>query len=352
MIGYYGKENLGDEAILSSVLRLMEENGIDRSRVVVASFASDDTSARHGVRSISVLSVIGVFRTLLCSSHLLFSGGGYHFSGVPLLYYLGLVLCAKILGVSVCFLAIGVEPVQGRLNQMLTRWLLAHADWLSVRDDLAANEIKRITGRTSVRVTADPALTIQCENISSCPKDRPVIAVSFLTARNAPKYSHIRPLFPVIVDWIIERFDADVVLVATSRGEGDLDVIREVVRKCDNASRISQAPWPHNLEELCSVLGAADFVVAMRLHCLILSSLVGTPFAAISRSPKVEAFARRMRQPIVGDIETDLPDLLRNIEEAYHQRGTAAEQLTEKVRLLGSQVREEFGGFAVLLQQQ
>lgn len=321
MTGYYGKGNLGDEAILESSLKLLEKCGVSRDSVTVASHKPSETSVIHGVRSIPIRSPLLVIAEICRSTHLFHCGGGYRLSGLPLSYLAIRVILARLLRKKVCFVGIGVEPVKGYFNAVQSKIVFRLADYVSVRDDFSALELFRVSGRSNIFVSADLVMsnTVECSLIERN-LGRPVVVVSLLTARNAAKYERIRRFYPAIVNFLIERLGAHVVLVATSSGEGDLDVVREVIEHCGHRTWLEAHPWTSTLFGLASLVGGADFLVGMRLHSLILASLVGTPFAAISRSPKVTAFAKSMGQPIVGDVNSDLDVILEGLERSFRER--------------------------------
>ena len=106
--GYYGFGNLGDEAILSSIIERLEESVGDLEVVVLSNSSSVEMSGRPGVRCIGRLSPISVFREMLGADLVISGGGGLlqdstGFSTV--VYYLGIVKLALMMGKKVLFYA-------------------------------------------------------------------------------------------------------------------------------------------------------------------------------------------------------------------------------------------------------
>jgi polysaccharide pyruvyl transferase WcaK-like protein len=51
-----------------------------------------------------------------------------------------------------------------------------------------------------------------------------------------------------------------------------------------------------------AAIGSARLVIGMRLHALVLAAAAGVPAIAVSYDPKVDAFATRVGQTIVGNV--------------------------------------------------
>lgn len=51
-----------------------------------------------------------------------------------------------------------------------------------------------------------------------------------------------------------------------------------------------------------SVIGNVRFVIGMRLHSIIFSAVMNTPFIGISYDPKIDRFVKRMDMYLAGHI--------------------------------------------------
>lgn len=336
--GYYGKQNLGDEAILASFLHEIEKYGHRRSQVRVVTADEDDTRNRHGVTPVRRGSVMAVVKAILRSHHVVLFGGGWHFEKLrAVLYALFLVLSARLFGRSFSIVCIGVEPITNPLSRFLVRVILRASDWVSVRDETSAQEFLKACASAKVIVAADPVFS----EIYSGPaqkhicqelRSRPVVAVSLLDARGAKKYAIIRKDYHNIVDGIIERLDAEVILVCTSPGEGDVEVARYILKSCKHADRVHVHECAKNLVDLIPVVASSDLMVGMRYHALAMAALVGVPFAAIVRSPKVESICSILGQPILAYVDSyDVNSILDNVCGAFAQRELLCRNLRETV---------------------
>lgn len=70
--GYYGFENLGDEAVLEGIITLL---GAAEIEITVLSARPEITSKRYGVKSIGRYSIIQILASL-AEADLFISGGG------------------------------------------------------------------------------------------------------------------------------------------------------------------------------------------------------------------------------------------------------------------------------------
>ena len=113
--GYYGSKNAGDEAMLAAMLEVLGD--LDpKLHITVISASPADTSARHGVESVSWLSLPSIIKALW-RADLLISGGGSLLQNVTsrrsLYYYLAIIFLAVIMRKKVMLYAQGIGPIIG-----------------------------------------------------------------------------------------------------------------------------------------------------------------------------------------------------------------------------------------------
>ena len=73
--GYYGFDNLGDEAILAALCQDLAALGVSRREIAVPSGNPAKTAALHGVTALGRFDLPGIWRAL-SSARCLISGGG------------------------------------------------------------------------------------------------------------------------------------------------------------------------------------------------------------------------------------------------------------------------------------
>lgn len=141
--GYYGFDNIGDEAILLSIIQALKERKADID-ITVLSHNPQRTSNLYGVKAVNRWSLKEVKATLK-DSDLLISGGGsllQDITGIKsLLYYLGVVGLARRLGKPVFFYAQGIGPVDGWLGRRLMRLTVNRVEAVTVRDEQSRDDL-------------------------------------------------------------------------------------------------------------------------------------------------------------------------------------------------------------------
>jgi polysaccharide pyruvyl transferase WcaK-like protein len=160
-----------------------------------------------------------------------------------------------------------------------------------------------------IHLTADPAFLLGPEELSPdvLRADGVEIErrlVGFSVREPGPAAPDINPdkyyaLLANAADFIIKRYDADVVFVPMERT--DVQHSHAVVahmQKAENAEILRRRYTPR---QLIDVMGHFDFAVGMRLHFLIFAVLRGVPFAALPYASKVAG--------LLEDLEMEMPPL-------------------------------------------
>ncbi|HOF87886.1 MAG TPA: polysaccharide pyruvyl transferase CsaB, partial [Armatimonadota bacterium] len=187
--GYYGYNNLGDEAVLGGLLAGLRA-AAPAVRPVVLSGDVAATERLHAVDAIPRMG-LGAVRAALREADLFVSGGGSLLQDVTSLrsplYYLGLLWLAQRAGVPTMALAQGMGPLRHPLNRLLARRILNRARAITVRDDASAAFLAGLgVDRPPIEVTADPSFLLEPDESdrlarwweSRLPAGRPVIGVA------------------------------------------------------------------------------------------------------------------------------------------------------------------------------
>ncbi|NLK01375.1 MAG: polysaccharide pyruvyl transferase CsaB, partial [Clostridia bacterium] len=135
--GYYGFQNAGDEAILYSIIKALRKVSPDIEMLVLSNSPSE-TSLRHGVEAANRWCIKEIYSEIR-KSDLFISGGGSLLQDVTglksLVYYLGIVFLAKLLGKPVMFYAQGIGPINSFIGRVLTKIAADRVDLITVRDE-------------------------------------------------------------------------------------------------------------------------------------------------------------------------------------------------------------------------
>jgi polysaccharide pyruvyl transferase CsaB len=344
--GYYGYNNLGDEAILVALVQQLRAMAPDVD-LVALSGAPERTASALGIRAVNRLAVPAVWQALR-DADLFISGGGSLLQDVTGLgsvpYYLGLMRLAKLAGARTMMLGQGVGP----LGLPTSRWLVGlevrGLDAVTVRDEDSRELLARCgvpLGR--IELTADPVLALapaspeRADEIAArlgLVPGRPTIAVS---VRNWNTwYERQLKAFSAVLAQRAEAWDAQILLLPFHR-PGD-EVLSDELRYCLETRPEAHRPHVAVLEEdlapqdMMALLGRVDLLVGMRLHALIMAAAVGTPAVGVVYDPKIAAFAARAGFPTVESVTAleQSDRLAALLQRTWEERGATRATLRER----------------------
>jgi polysaccharide pyruvyl transferase CsaB len=289
LCGYYGEGNGGDEALLASVLQMLPKH----ISPVVLSGKPEETQQRYGVEAVPRFATREVFQSLRSSQALIFGGGSLiqDVTGWKSpLYYIGLGLTARSLGLKVIAWAQGVGPLQHRLTTLLARQFFRSCHSTSVRDSDSAQILRR--WGLDPLVAPDPVWALHAQlEMGSSGQPRPRIAVC------------LRPhpwLTPVRLEAICEALailqqqtGATLLFVALHHGQ-DPPLARQLLLAMPGPCQVIDLVEPH---QLMGVFQTVDLTISMRLHGLIMAAASGSRCFALSYDPKVSSLMLALGMP-------------------------------------------------------
>ena len=161
--GYYGFDNLGDEAVLAAILHQLG-NLAPGSRCIVISGNPASTAEEHGAEAVSRFDIKGLW-TALRQGMVFISGGGTLFQDVTstrsLHYYLLMVILARAFRLPVVIYGQGIGPFVSKLNSLLTRRVLKLCRLIIVREREAYRQLVEWGfDEEQLYLAADPAVAL------------------------------------------------------------------------------------------------------------------------------------------------------------------------------------------------
>src|SRR6056297_1703138 len=122
LAGYYGFNNIGDEAILEMFLRIIE-NRTNKKNIKILTADPQKTKKKFGIEGIDRYSFTKVNKGIL-DSDVIIVGGGSLLQDVTskrsIYYYLYIIFIAKILNKKIALLSQGIGPINGKINKIIT----------------------------------------------------------------------------------------------------------------------------------------------------------------------------------------------------------------------------------------
>ncbi|HEY9856146.1 MAG TPA: polysaccharide pyruvyl transferase CsaB [Stenomitos sp.] len=338
--GYYGFGNLGDEAILATLVQQLK----DRYELVVLSADPASTEAEFGVRAIGRTDMGAIWQALGGASLFLSGGGGLMqdvTGSLSVPYYAGLMKLAQWRRVPTMVFGQGVGPLKNRSSRLMVRAAFGRAQALTVRDQ-ASYDLVRSLGVSADRVVlaADPVLCLKpadseridaiAQSIGLSP-DLPKIAVAV-----RPWYTWFERQFKVFNTALTQlsmEAGAQLVLLPFQM-PGDERITEELYdclryRPEGHVAPVAMLQAPLTAPEMEGLIGRMDMVIGMRLHALIMAASSGVPSVGLVYDPKVAHLCNQWGFPSVPSIEAldDANSFERMLSNAWKERAATKERL-------------------------
>ncbi|MEE0866799.1 MAG: polysaccharide pyruvyl transferase CsaB [Clostridia bacterium] len=340
--GYYGLGNTGDEALLRCMIEDLRRISPD---ITITALSANKllTKRLYGVNTVNRYNPFAVFKELK-KAKVLLSGGGTLIQDATstrsLLYYLGIIMLAKLAGARVMVYANGMGPIKDKNVKIVNR-ILNKADIITLRENNSLEEIERcrITSPL-VKVTADPAFNLESDDTKigelfekfKIPEEKKLMAVSLRSWQEMPKTfaSHMAKVlkwtegsgfYPIFIPMQMQR---------------DLELSKEVASLYGGECSIIDEELP--VVQLLALIGKCRIACGMRLHMLIFASVKNVPMAGIAYDPKIKGFMEYMNQKNYIDIKDFnsgafikmLENLEENIEEYRGELKKSSAELKKK----------------------
>ncbi len=348
MSGYYGYNNSGDEAILTTIydnIQKMDRN-ID---ITVLSRDPEETKAKYGFKN--VVSRFDFFKVLseIRKCDILLSGGGSLLQDTTstrsLMYYLFIIKWAKIMHKKVMLYANGIGPVSKERNRRMVKRVVNKADIITLREQDSKDELVNM-GITngSMYVTADPVFTMEpvsreCSKellkSAGIPTDKGIIGVSVRNWKNDNDFIN---KFALICDIIYEKFDKNIVFIVM-HNPNDKNISKLVMDKMKNRSYILDKSY--SPKEIMGMIGEMELILSMRLHTLIFATKQRVPIVGFVYDPKIDNYLNLLHMPNGGNVSNidvdrtveEVEEVLGNREKYVNYLRDTAKELEEKAKL-------------------
>ena len=339
--GYYGYGNLGDEAILETLVTSIRER-FDGAPLEIVVLSNDPagTESEHGVKAVDRWNPVTVMRTLKDSSILISGGGGLlqdRTSSLSLWYYLGLIYLARILSVPVYVFGQGIGPIDRKYNELLLRGAAAGIKGFLVRDE-RSEELLRSFGIDGDRIISgnDLAFLLSLDGNSQdrylAPPDKEIVAAALRS--DVKGRSDVLRAVSSGLDMLYDKFDVNLVLFSTN-SLSDEEMNNDLQASTDAPCRVIDVDHLSPVQ-LVKMMQGLDLVIAGRLHTLIFSLLSRTPVQGISYDPKMDYLIEGVNELNQGkkfslwhpDELINATEYLSDLESIYRERTELKEATT------------------------
>lgn len=326
--GNYGIGNLGDEAILEGIIKILH-NSFTKLQITVLSSNPQQTSEKYstkfpemapihaafywpcGVRSffkfIFTLQFLQTIKSYWQANLFILGGGGLFSDEKPRAIFIWTVqtFFAVLLRKKIFCLGQSVGPLKTKFGRNWTKWVFKQACAITVRDHESAELLKEL-GIADVKVLVDPAFALAYNHAAHFERKKFVV----LSLRPWIKGNHERidQELAKFVEWLYSEHGLKTLFIPFQiEQENDLERYESLRRKiapADNNMSESGNSAPEEILELfedygdlskvMAAIGSSHLLIGMRLHSVIFSVLTQTPFIGLSYSEKVKNFIKTL----------------------------------------------------------
>jgi len=282
--GYFGFGNCGDELIY-----LIEKEKFAQSGFSI--YALSENPNKH--YEFNRKNLFEIFRAVRASDIVVSGGGGLiqdKTSLNSLFYYLFILFVAQLFRKKTACFAQGIGPMRTKVGMFLTGKILNKANFISVRDDFSVQELRKCNVRKKIYKTADLVFLLGEEREMKLPFERFILF--------APGKALKTPDLEILVSmgkYMEEKTGLPLVITLLYPArDGGL---------CSALSQKLNVPLvvPPSPLHYAYLVKKSEFVVGMRYHSILLSSLKNRAFTALVYDPKVKALADEFGVKVVED---------------------------------------------------
>lgn len=331
IFGYYGFNNLGDDASLHSIIQQIRSVN-PNVQIYVLTYKSKHTSRMYNVNGISRNHYYSIINSII-KSDIIISGGGTLLQDITskrsLIYYLMIILISKLLRKKVIFFSNGFGPIQS--NKYLTKKICNIVDEIILRDSDSKEMMKSLKITNNIKITSDVTFLLKNKDLKPI-KNKIAISLRTWKKCNDNFYHEIAKF----VNYLIAN-EYEVVFVLM---EKDLDMIavNKIMENVQIKSKI-EIIESEDYVVVFNKIAESYILIGMRLHAGIFALINNRPIIMINYDPKVNSLTKDFNQLLLNIDEKFCYELLRDsFCEVINNYNIYAEQIdgviSEKKELL------------------
>lgn len=334
--GYYGFDNVGDEAILLSIINALKRVN-PYVKITVLSNNPDKTAETYNVDAVDRWKLSQVYGAIRQADGVISGGGSLlqdktGLKSIP--YYTGVMMLATLLKKPFYIYAQGIGPVIRPLFQRWIKRVMEKSAFLSVRDEDSLQLLKTFGVKKGIELVPDPVIGLDPSGFTQKWTNDMGINKPFVTfsVRDWPSE---QPFLEKVADVIKQLYKSGVeVIFVPMHGKHDDETSKQVIRLVGEPVHLF--PYDASIEEKIAVINDSVLLIGMRLHALIFAALTYTPMIGISYDPKIDSFLKQVQQPSIGHVDEtwSANDLSNLVEKQLLDSDNQAKQLQEHVERL------------------
>lgn len=280
--GYIGFANFGDDAMLSVLVDYLKNKNCD---ITALSSNPELTKKIFDIKSLYYKSPISILKGIY-SSDILISGGGNliqnETSTLSLLYYLFVILLAKLMFKKVILFSQGIGPVKGFLPVLLSKIILKLPDLITVRDIYS----QRILTKWGIKSKFTYDAVWNIETLEYKPKDIVGIQVRDYKLLHKDFYKKLAQY----IDSFFSQYKIKIFAFQNSNDLKECAKLQRELRIRNKQIDVTIVPYD-DPKQVIQDFSNLKYLIAMRLHANILGLKYGIKVLPISYSVKVRNLA-------------------------------------------------------------
>lgn len=288
--GYIGFSNFGDDVIFAMLTRHLKAKGF---KVSALSANPQKTKAQFKVNAANYMNPLSIIKEIASCDYLI-SGGGSLLqnvtSSLSLLYYILIIICAKLMFKKVIIFAQGIGPIYGVFWHILTRITLNMCNLVTVRDSESYKQLGR--WKIKSRLVDDPAW-----DIPVLPRE----SRGYVGVQLRP-YSNMHPDFiKLLVKYIGLYFSDRKIIMFSFQNPDDMKTLYLFEKEL-------KTQWPqiryeirnnNSIKSIVQGFSELEYLFAMRFHACLLGIKYGLKVFALPYDIKVENLASEFNLPSI-----------------------------------------------------
>jgi polysaccharide pyruvyl transferase CsaB len=364
IVGNYGNNNKGDEAILEGIIQQLEE-GLQLSRADITVFSNQEEQMKEtfgvharklyykkGGRMGTFLNTMRENKQAVQSLDLLIIGGGGIFMDLygTESFLFGLYgYLAKKAGTPAVLYGVGAGPIKTKIGAFILKQLAHSVKLVTVRDPESKALMESIGINRDIHIIGDPAFKLPVNNdthsFHPSIKKIAITAVpyyhgSYWPTENLAKYHDYVEGMAKNIDALLKQDPTLEINFFSTKQPQDTDVTKDIASRLTDPSLVTVYEDTFDAKEMASFTHQHDLVIGTRLHSLILSLVSETPMMAVAYHHKVKDFMDMLElSDRVIDIEalssepTYFLSVVNNMDKDWSQEQARYKTLSEEMKV-------------------
>ena len=285
--GYYGYKNFGDETILSVLLEHLKSINVDS---VVFSGDVNYTKSVHNIDAVNRFDMKNVLKTIK-NSDVLISGGGSLLQDVTslksLVYYAFVIAYALLYRKKVIIFAQGIGPLKSKISQLIVKFLLKHANYVSVRDEESLSLLR--SWGISADLVCDPVYSV----VISIPADKQGVGIQLrdFSTMNLN-------LLQKLAMFINAKFSDKEIKIFSLQDSQDYKLALRFQNMLKNIN--PELVTGIVTDDIINKISGLEYMIGMRFHALLIAIKSGVKTCGINYDIKVEKLANDVKIPMIS----------------------------------------------------